>query len=221
MTTGDARAARRAERELALSYAPREARAALVALVELDETLGAILRTTRQPLVGQMRLAWWRDALLALDQRPPPAEPVLRAVAAQLLTRDVTGAGLAGMVEGWEALLAEPIGQDEVNLFAVARGGGLFRAAKVVLGARDPMIGEAGEGWALADFSANVADPEISRRAAALAAERLDLVFEQRWSRAARPLGALALLARADLRGTPAGSPRRISRLLHHRLTGR
>ena len=48
----DAGSASDAERSLALSYAPAAARAGLEALFALDATLGAILKTTREPVVG-------------------------------------------------------------------------------------------------------------------------------------------------------------------------
>ena len=38
-----------AERTLALSYAPAAARAGVAALLALDDTLGTLLRTTREP----------------------------------------------------------------------------------------------------------------------------------------------------------------------------
>ena len=65
------------ERALALSYAV-EGRDALAALLALDDALARLLRSTREPALGQMRLAWWREALERLDTAPPPAEPVLR-----------------------------------------------------------------------------------------------------------------------------------------------
>ena len=73
--------ARSAERALALSYAAETVRPGVAALFSLDDTLGQILRTTREPLVGQMRLTWWHEALRALDGAPPPAQPVLQALA--------------------------------------------------------------------------------------------------------------------------------------------
>ena len=206
------------ERALALAAAPAAARAGLEALFALDERLGAILRTTREPLVGQMRLTWWHAALTALDAAPPPAEPVLAAIAADVLPRGVAGEALAAQVDGWEALL-DDLNEDAMLRFAAARGGGLFGAAAALLGARDPAIGRAGEGWALADLSMNLSDPETAARARRLAGERLTAVFAPRWSRAGRPLGVLALLAEADLAGRSGAA--RAGRLFRFRITGR
>ncbi len=203
-----------AERALALSYAPADARGALNALFALDGALGAILRTTREPMVGQMRLTWWHEALTKLDTAPPPANPVLQGLAA-LIPR-VSGARLAGMIDGWEALLDEPLDAGAMERFAAARGGGLFGAAGAVLGADHPRLPQAGEGWALADLARNLGDGEKAALARGLAAPRLAGAMRGRWPGRLRALGALVLLARE---GEP-GSPGRVARLLWHRATG-
>lgn len=207
------------ERALALAAAPARHRAGLAALLALDDRLGAILRTTREPLVGQMRLTWWHEALVALDTAPAPAEPVLAAVAAEVLPGGVPGERLARQVDGWEALLEEEVPGEAAMLgFARGRGGELFGAAAALLGATDAGIARAGEGWALADLSMNLSHPDAAARARTLAGERLAGLFVPRWSRAARPLGVLALLAEADLAGR--SGPARAARLVRHRLTG-
>ena len=159
------------ERVLALSYARAPDRAALAALLALDETLGQILRTTREPLVGQMRLTWWHEALGALDTEPPPAQPVLQALAAEVLPRGVSGARLAGMIDGWEALL-DPDPLDAVGLatYSEGRGATLFELAGHAIGAGggEPLRA-AGAGWALADFARHARDAGETDKARAAA----------------------------------------------------
>ncbi|WP_353205710.1 squalene/phytoene synthase family protein [Sphingomonas sp.] len=215
------------ERALALSYAPAPARAALAALFALDATLAQILRTTREPLVGQMRLTWWHEALSALDTAPPPAQPVLQALAAEVLPQGVTGAILARMIDGWEALLeADPLSRTELMAHAQQRGVVLFEAAGAILGCPiEDRVAAAGAGWALVDLAAHLSDVEIAASAGSLAAVPLGSATARRWSRAGRPLGALAHIARMDLaypscRGVPRGAPKRVARLAWHRLTG-
>ncbi len=215
------------ERALALSYAPRDVRAGLAAVFALDDTLGQILRTTREPLVGQMRLTWWHEALVALDNAPPPAQPVLQALAAKVLPQGLSGTRLAGMIDGWEMLLdPDPLTAPMLEAYATVLGGTVFAAAGRMLGAaeRDPLL-VAGQGWALADLARH------SRDAAAvlpteMAATALADATRQRWSRAARALGALAHIARMDLAlpqgmSPPVGAPQRVARLAWHRFTGR
>lgn len=203
-----------AERALALSYAPVGRRAALGALFALDDALASILRTTREPMVGQMRLTWWHDALLRLDNAPPPAEPVLQALATDLLPTGVTGAQLTPMIEGWEQLLEpDPLGDATLMEFARLRGGTLFTTGGMT--SSDP-LGEAGAGWALVDMARHVRDPSLARRARGLAAPLLAEAVAVRWSRANRCFGALAHFARLEASAPVA----RVGRVLWHRLTG-
>ena len=207
----------RPDTQLAISYALR-GRDGIVALLAFDDRLAEIFAKANDPLVGQMRLTWWREAVEALDRAPPPAEPILRGLAEHALPRGITGASLAAIVDGWEALLVDPL--DDAAMIAHAeRGRVLFTSIARAIGARDAASGMAGEGWALADLSLHLLDPAARCAAAALARARLDAALRQRWSRAGRPLGALAHLARLDM-GGHRRSPRRVFRLLFHRLTG-
>lgn len=222
------RVAANPEAALAIGYAAMPRRAGLAALLDLDATLAAVLRTTREPLVGQMRLTWWHDALTRLDAASPPAEPVLAALAATVLPDGVTGARLATLVEGWEELLdADLAGDEALARVARLRGGGLFGIAGQLLGARDgdPLVG-AGVGWALVDLARHLRDRPTAEKARARGRDELIAATRVRWSREARALGALAHLALLDAavpldRPLPVGSPRRVARLAWHRMTGR
>lgn len=200
------------ERALALSYAPVVARAGVAALFALDATLARLTLGTRDAMVAQLRLTWWYEALAALSTDVPP-QPILRVLAAA----GADGKRLAAMVDGWEALLGAP-----VDLAAFAGGRALlFPEAALVAGACDD-VRAAGEGWALADLARTSGDAVLAVRAGEAAAAPLRTAAAQRWSPAGRFLGALVHVARADLAGTPAaGSPRRVGRLMWHRLSGR
>jgi phytoene synthase len=206
------------ERALILAYAPPAGRAALAALLMLDDALAALLRTTSEPAIGQIRLAWWREALERLDHAPPPAEPVLQAVAASGLK----GSALTPIVHGWEVLIeAERLDAAALARFAEGRGA-LFVVAGEAMGAAGDPLREAGQGWALADLARHVGPPEEAAEAGRMAQGLLDLAVGSRWSRNGRALGAMAHLARRDLGGDGETAPiSRISRLLWHRLTGR
>ncbi|AQR75694.1 hypothetical protein [Sphingomonas sp. LM7] len=215
------------ERALALSYAPPGGRGALEALLALDDALALLLRTTREPALGQLRLAWWREALAKLDQAAAPAEPVLAALERDVLTRDVAGAALVPIVHGWEVLIEEEaLTRDALQRFAGGRGQVFVVAgAAIGAGARDPLAA-AGQGWALADLARNLRGAGEAEMARALALPLLEEAAAARWSRNGRALGAIAHLARLDLRTPqgaepPVGAPHRVGRLLWHRLTGR
>src|SRR3569623_1105195 len=98
------------DRILALSYVPAARRPAVEALWRLDVALGLVLAGGREPMISRIKLAWWREALERLDRERAPAEPVLQALSAHVLTAGLKGAQLSGMVDAWEVLLSpEPL----------------------------------------------------------------------------------------------------------------
>ncbi len=211
------------DRRLALAYVPPARRPAVEALWRLDVALGSVLATGREPMVSRIRLAWWREALERLDREPPPAEPLLQALARHLLAAGVGGAELAEMEAGWSRLLIPGrLSAADLAGHAAQRGGRLFRLSARLLGGEEMQVGGAGEAWALVDLARRSADPADAAAAlAAAAAVRLPV----RWPVPLRPLGMLALLARRDAaragRGFEArGAPPRMLRMLRHRLTG-
>lgn len=215
------------ERALALRYAPSVARPALTALWSLDEALGAILRSGRDPMVSQLRLTWWHEALCRLDHAPPPLQPVLQAIAGDLIPRGVTGRSLAAMIDGWEKLLdPDPIDDTALAAYAQARGGQLFGAAGTLLGSiHDPVV-LAGQGWALVDLARYCGDPVLAVSALRVARPLLDEAVARQWRPASRAIGMLAHLAAIDARVAALplplqGSPVRQLRMITHRITGR
>ncbi len=209
------------DRTLALAYVPAAKRPAVDALWRLDVTLGAVLAGGSEPMVTRIRLAWWREALERLDVAPPPAEPLLQALAAHALPKGVKGGELAAMEEGWEAIAApRTIDGPALEIFARERGARLFGLSARLLGDDAVPVEAAGRCWALVDFARHARDPrEVDL---ALAAAR-PLELPGRWPLALRPLGMLAVLARRDAHASSLarqGSPDRMARMLAHRLTG-
>lgn len=213
------------DRSLALAYVPAARRGAVEALWRFDAALSSVLSAGREPMIGRIRLAWWREALERLDRAEPPAEPVLRAVAALLLPAGIGGVELAEMEGGWAALLSpDPLTGEELEAYASQRGGLLFRYTARLLGADLPAGGEAAGGaYALIDLARHSAS--AGEAEAAVAAVRA-ADWPLRWPPALRPLGMLAALARRDAdprraRWERQGAPGRMGRMLRHRLTGK
>lgn len=210
------------ERRMILSYAPgAPAVRGMAALLTLDDRLAETVRTTTEPMLGQIRLQWWHDALVRLDTGPAPAEPVLEAVARDVLRDGVTGAAVAEIALAWQAVLQEELDAAGLKAFA-QRGARLFELAGRLsgAGAGDPLA-LAGEGWALADLAGGLSDRGEAAAARMIAEQALAEACAVKWSRKGRALGAMAHLARLDLARVPFGTPRRTGRALWHRLTGR
>lgn len=208
------------ERLLALAYAPARCRAALALLWRLDGRLGAVLAREGGPMLAAIRLAWWRDALAALDGGPPPRDPLLIEVGAVLPAIGVAGAALSDWAQGWVALTQ---GEEEEALeeHAALRGGRLFAlSSRIAIGREAPGVAVAGERWALAD-RLGVFGPLAAERAAQRSGPG-------HWPRGLRALGVLSALATRDLRRAqagealePRGSPARIARALWMGISGR
>lgn len=217
------------ERQLALAYVRGRKRAAIEALWLLDERMGAIIAGAREPMIGQMRLMWWRDALIALDDPAAvvPAEPLLAALAQTCASHGLSGERLAQIEEGWGALL-EGENPDEAAILAHGkfRGGLLFEMSAAILGGQAENIAVAGEAWALADLGHRLRSQHsraFARRQAALCLSRVAIAD---WPVPLRPLGILAVLARRDAALPPEqqrrqGSPSRIFRALAYGFLGR
>jgi phytoene synthase len=195
------------DRDLVRLHWPRELRQAFDALFGIDDALGDVVATASQPALAAIKLAWWREALERLDSAPPPAEPRLTAAAAELLPRGISGVELAGLEEGWAALLQPVMDEQAVGL----RGERVFALAARLLGAReiDP---RAGHLWAGVD---------VARRLGRTPPEPVRL---GRAARNVRPLTLLSALAQRDAeRGVPLeteATPARSWTILRHRLTG-
>lgn len=175
------------EQRLALAYTPARARAAVLALLALDQRLATLVRDAREPVLGQIKLAWWRDQLgKAADERPK-GEPLLRLIGSW----GDQGAVLAGLVDGWELALDGVLAPAEV-IAGLAQGRARAAAALAALlghaGAADEAA-RAAYGWTLAEFAA-------SARQISDDAELAQLLAAQDWRpvRLPRDLRALTVL---------------------------
>jgi hypothetical protein len=178
-----------------------------------DARLAQIARTTHEPLIAQMKLAWWNDALsdaAALKGRGEPILDGLRGCGA------VSASGLMNMLEGWELLIVEPeLDRQSLSDYATARGGGLFQALAGAGDIPDWLI-DAGAVWALWDLSGHVGDSKLATEAIMLGNERL-LAKAPRWPKMWRPMRVAYALARNEIfHGRR--SPQSLTRRLYLRL---
>jgi len=211
------------ERALAVAYAPSDRRAGLAALFALDERFGAVVASTSEPMIGLMRLAWWREALEKLDKDPAPAEPLLRLLADHVIPLGPSGAALAAIENGWAALIDGEPDAAAIARHGRERGANLFLTAATLLGVDDSRLPLAGEVWALTDLGYRHSNAEVREEALARARQLTSDLPPGRWAPAARPLAALFILARRDAAATERaqGRPDRMLRMLALRLTGR
>lgn len=210
------------ERELALSYANKTARAHLRTLWAVDERFGSIVAGTTETTIGEMRLLWWREALATASDHAA-AEPLLETVAVTLADCGAAGSDWGKMAEGWFALLQDPIEADDLDRFATERGARLFTLSVALLSDATPdWVADYGKAWALTDLSFRIRDRGVADQAKAMAGEIFARATREKWPAALRSIGALAMLARRDitLATRRQGSPSRVLRMIYHNITG-
>lgn len=186
------------ECELAVAYTPAALRDAMRTSLALDQRIGRIVAATSEPIMGQMRLAWWRDMLGIEPSARPRGDPVLDAIGAHWAGGENA---LVELVDGWEVLIAcDALDAEELRRVAQGRNAPFVE----LFGGEEPNIRSrvkaAGTRYCLADIASRISDRQ--EREAAI---RLGLELEPgniRLPREARGLAVLEALAiRALKRG--------------------
>ena len=223
------------------------ARDELLALYALNDELARVAVSVREPMLGEMRLAWWEEALDGLFAgRGGRGQPVLEALAPAAAAGRLPRAPLERMVLARDADLAREPFADEGALLRHLDGvsGALMEAAAVLLdpgaAGRDTTAAGRAWGWAAlwrareawtargrrwlpADWAADM-DEEALRRIvqtkveAELAAARAAL---KDLPTAAFPAIGYATLARAYARGRTPGPLGKRAALLRASVLGR
>lgn len=153
--------------QLAVAWQPRSTRGALEALFRLDARLGRMVRTVKEPLLAQMRLAWWREELVRSGGGRQGRDPLLQSIARQWADQSPE---LAALVDGWEAMIGYGPLAGEVGGLAAGRSAALAAFAR--LAHADDHISQAravGGVWTAAEIPGwDVPTPFESVRARAL-----------------------------------------------------
>jgi 15-cis-phytoene synthase len=208
---------------LIISYAKGKDRQKFGFLFAFDARLAEVIRTTSEPLIGQMRLTWWRDALSMPESERPEGEPLIALY--NVLERDgLSSSNLLTMIDGWEILLEDfPWDDRQFDTYASCRGIGYFG-----FGLNQNQLSEEMAGiskiWALWDFALHCSDH--STRAEAL--QRCRIIWEDSgtaiFDRNGRPLSILCKLAMRDVKRNRLSEtiyqPSTAAQVLWHGITG-
>ncbi|MEE8563819.1 MAG: squalene/phytoene synthase family protein [Alphaproteobacteria bacterium] len=128
------------DRWLAAALAPAAARRRLLVLCALNLELARIPELTTEPMVGRIRLQWWRESLAEAGAGRVRDHPVLRAIARLLEAGHLSAADLEDFLDAREADFEETGPKDMAAFTATCRGtgGGLWRMAVKALGVAEP-----------------------------------------------------------------------------------
>ncbi|MDQ4419853.1 hypothetical protein OOT33_05285 [Sphingobium sp. DEHP117] len=196
------------------------ARARVERIFMLDNACAHIARAAREPIMAQIRLAWWRDGLLAdrlTSQHDAPDMVALRAIDGFERARP----GLVAMVDGWEELILGGEGgpHDMLMGYAQGRGEGLFAA---LAPERTEERAAAGRVWALWDLAGHLSDATLAEEAVKLGREVAQAAITAALPRMLKMLAGPAI---ADVRrgrgAPPLLTPGLYARMMRIQLFGR
>ncbi len=127
------------DRYLAALLAPRQARQDLVALAAFAGEIARIPAFVSEPMVGEIRLQWWREALEETDPAISSGHPVADAVRAAARRHELPLGLLIGYIDAQAAgLHDEPPADDQALAAHLAKTeGALFELALRILGRPD------------------------------------------------------------------------------------
>lgn len=131
-----------------------QARADVIALYAYDHELARAPKVTSNPLLGEIRLTWWREMLdEAYDGRPVRKHPTAQALADVIARRGLPREPLEAMIDGrYRELDPTPMPADDALAWARDTGGLAAELAAGLLapGADVAPARGAGTAWAMA-----------------------------------------------------------------------
>jgi phytoene synthase len=158
------------DRYLTALFAPPDRRAALFALYAFNQELARARESVKEPVMGLMRLQWWRDALRDLEEGRPRAHAVMRPLAEAIAVHGLDRLMLVRLVDSRERDMASEPPADFPALLDYADGSSatLTLLALKILGRPGPAVEEAGRdlgiAWALIGIARAVPFHAAQRR---------------------------------------------------------
>lgn len=125
------------ERYLAALFAPAARREDLFALYAFNLAVARTREVVSEPLIGEMRLQWWRDAIAAIHEGRPTAQPVVAALGAAIRRHGLARPPFEALIDARAFDLADEPPEDERALegYAEACSAPLARLTLDILGA--------------------------------------------------------------------------------------
>lgn len=208
---------------LILSYAKRDDQEKYEFLFAFDSRLAEVIRSTSEPLIGQIRLTWWRDILTMPAGDRPEGEPLVTKFN-DLEQDGLSGTALLKIIDGWEAMLDDfPWENLQFEKYAIGRGTGYFS-----FGLEQPELSDEitdiAKLWALWDFATHCSDSAMRDATIDRCKTLLDNISAPHFDRNGRPLSILCKLAMRDVKSGALSEtlyrPSTAARIIWHGITG-
>jgi phytoene synthase len=141
------------DRFLTALFAPAAAREALFAVYAFNYEVAKIRETVSEPMLGRIRLQWWRDSIAQIYAGEAPRQhEVVLALAQAIGTRGLTRARFERIIDAREADLADapPADVAALEAYAEASAAPLVHLALEALGVGDEAAMAAGRAVGIA-----------------------------------------------------------------------
>lgn len=158
------------DRFLCTLFAQPAEREALLALYAFNDEIARVREAASEPMLGRMRLQWWRDAIAGVYAGQRRREPAVAALAEAIEKFGLTRAHFEQLIEGREFDCEDrpPATLDHLVSYAAATAAPLVTLSAEVCGARDGAVAVAaadtGVAWALTGLLRAVPFHARSRR---------------------------------------------------------
>jgi phytoene synthase len=135
----EAAISREPDRYFAATLAPQTIRLDLIALAAFAAELANIPMQVREPLAGEIRLQWWRDALAPKGGEAAAGHPVAAAMRTTIARHGLPTEIIEGVIASFaDALHGDrPADEDALITHMAAGEGGLFRLAARICAAHE------------------------------------------------------------------------------------
>ena len=143
------------DRFLTVLFAPNALRADLFALYAFNQELAKIRETVSEPMLGEIRLQWWREAIDEIYTAEPRKHEVVEALARTVQRHGLPQETFLEIIDARTRDIYDenPQSLDELKEYLTKTSGNLARLAAQVLGNTDPAVLEkatqSGLAWGL------------------------------------------------------------------------
>ena len=133
------------DRFLATLFAPQKYRRALFALYAFNLEVARVRELAREPMPGELRLQWWRDALTGAGHGEVAAHPVAAALRETIVRYRLPPQMLVDLIDARAFdLYDEPMATlADLEVYAVRTSSALIElAARILNDGKDPSVGD-------------------------------------------------------------------------------
>ncbi|HCO99981.1 MAG: phytoene synthase [Alphaproteobacteria bacterium] len=143
------------DRYVTALFIPPDCRAAVLALYAFNLEIARTREIVSEPLLGQIRLQWWRESIESLYTGTPREHPVVLALQSAIHTHDLPSDHLNALIDAREADLEDtpPPDLGALEVYARSTSGELLALVMHCLANGNAMAAEAGRdvgtAWAI------------------------------------------------------------------------